>query len=93
MKEEYAKLKERPVSTSELARAKRLIRVDFAGRRDGAYAFLSSLNEDLATGDWTRFSTLPTKIAAVTAKDIQAVAKKYLLDDQSTVGWFMATNA
>ena len=68
-----------------------MVRTYFATRRDGPYAFLSSLNEDLATGDWTRFVTLPEALQKVTSKDIQRVAKKYLVKDQSTIGWFINT--
>ncbi len=92
IKNEYEKLKSKPVAAGELARVKRLIRVELAGRRDGAYAFLSALNEDIATGDWTRFSTLPKKLNAVTAKDIQRVATTYLTDNTATIGWFRNTS-
>jgi zinc protease len=91
LKAEYEKIKTNGVSSSELARAKRGIRTYVASRRDGPYAFLSSINEDLATGDWTRFVTFPQALTEVTSKDIQRVAKKYLVDDQATVGWFINT--
>jgi zinc protease len=80
------------VTTNELARAKRAARSAIATRRDGAYALLSALNEDIATGDWTRFATLPSAIEKVTAKDIQRVAKAYFVDDQSVVGWFVSAD-
>lgn len=85
-------LKEKGVTAAELSRAKRTIRNEVARRRDGIYALLSSLNEDISTGDWTRFVTLPEKLAKVTGADIKRVARTYLNDDQSTVGWFIATN-
>ncbi len=88
---EYEKIIQKGVTTAELARTKRMVRTYFATRRDGPYAFLSSLNEDLATGDWTRFVTLPEALQKVTSKDIQRVAKKYLVKDQSTIGWFINT--
>ena len=91
LKAEYEKIKKSGVTASELARAKRGVRTYVASRRDGPYAFLSSINEDLATGDWTRFVKLPQALGMVTSKDIQRVAKKYLVDDQSTVGWFINT--
>jgi zinc protease len=90
---EYEAIKEKGVTAAELASAKRSVRRLVAGRRDGAYALLSSLNEDLATGDWSRFVTLPEQLAKVTAADIKRVAKKYLVEDQSTVGWFISTSA
>jgi zinc protease len=91
LKAEYEKIKEKGVTAGELARAKRGIRTYVASRRDGPYALLSSINEDLATGKWERFVTFPKALDAVTSKDIQRVAKKYLIDDQSTIGWFINT--
>ena len=77
------------MSEKELARLKKLVRAETAGKRDGAYSFLSSLNEDIATGDWTRFVTLPEQLLVVTPSQVRAVAKKYLNNTTSTVGWFV----
>jgi zinc protease len=90
LRAEIEKLKTVPVRASELKQAKQSLRVAAAARRDGAYALLDYLNEEIATGDWTRFITLPESLQKVTVKDVQRVAKKYLTDDQSTVGWFIA---
>lgn len=89
---EYQKVIESGIDAIELARAKRAVRSYVAERRDGTYALLSSLNEDLARGDWTRFSTLPKALQAVTRADIKRVAKAYFVEDQSVVGYFIATN-
>ena len=78
-------------TAAELARAKRGVRRFVASRRDGAYSLLSSLNEDLATGDWTRFVTLPEQIMKATVKEVQRVAKTYLVEDQSVFGQFINT--
>lgn len=93
VKQEYEKIVQKGVTAQELARAKRSIRAYTASRRDGPYALLSSLNEEIAMGDWTRFVTLPENLARVTAKEVQKVAKKYLTDDQSTVGYFIGTHS
>ncbi|CAN5769177.1 pitrilysin family protein [soil metagenome] len=85
--EEYEKIMQKGVTLAELKAAKRSARVWLARRSDGPYALLSSLNEDLAVGDWTRFVTLPKAIEAVTTKDIQRVAKKYFVNNQSVVGY------
>ena len=90
VKAEYAKIMKKGIRAAELARAKRSIRALIASRRDGPYALLSSLNEEIATGDWTRFISLPKALAKVKERDIQEVALKYLLDKQSTIGWFRA---
>ena len=92
MVDEYHKIAAKGVSVAELKYAKNMARRLLADRRDGVYALLMSLNEDIATGDWRHFVTLPQSIAAVTAADIKRVAKAYFLEDQSTVGWFISTN-
>lgn len=79
------------VTAAEVRRAKAAVRRQTAERRDGAYALLSALNEDIATGDWTRFVTLPDAIERVSPADVKRVAKAYFNDDASTIGWFINT--
>ncbi len=93
IKQEFEKIIKKGVAKKELARAKRSYRSYTASRRDGPYALLSSLNEEIAAGEWTRFVTFPNMIAKVTTKDVQKVAKKYLVDDHSTVGYFIGKNS
>lgn len=88
---EYARLKDELVPAAELKRAKRSLRASFAARRDGPYAFLMAVNEDLAAGDWTLFSTFPESVERVTAKDVRRVAQAYLDDRTSVAGWFVNT--
>ena len=90
--DEYTAIAEKGVTSKELAAAKRSIRIYFSHRTDGPYALLSAINEDIAAGDWTRYVTFPEDIQKVTAKDVQRVARKYFVEDQSTVGWFIPTN-
>ncbi len=91
VKEEYRKIAEKGITKLELQRAKRAIRLYLASRRDGPYVFLSALNEEISTGDWTRFATFPNQLAQVTPKAVQEAAKRYLVDDQSTIAYFKAT--
>jgi len=91
LKEEYSKIATTGVSALEIKQAKILARSSTAERRDGAYALLSSLNEEIATGDWKRFISFPKAYQKVTSKDIMHVAKKYFLDDMSTIGYFKNT--
>jgi len=93
LKQEFQNIISKGVTAQELTQAKRFLRAYVASRRDGPYALLETLNEEIATGDWTRFVTLPQALMRVTAKEVQKVAKKYLVDDQSTVGYFIGTNA
>ncbi|MDB5189266.1 MAG: peptidase domain protein [Parcubacteria group bacterium] len=89
----YTELQETNVPAPELARAKRLLRAQLAQRRDGLYQLLSTINESLATGDWSHFINMGEKVNAVTAADLRRVAKTYLTDDTSTVGYFINTSA
>ncbi|MEO6536269.1 MAG: pitrilysin family protein [Candidatus Paceibacterota bacterium] len=84
---EYARIASDGITAAELASAKRGARVYASRRKDGVYAFLSALNEEIAMGDWTRFITLHEALDAVTRKDVQRVAQKYFVHEQSTVGW------
>ncbi len=93
VKKEYENIAQKGVSAEELQRAKKSVRAYAASRRDGPYAFLSSINEDLATGDWKRFVTFPKSLEKVTTKSIQQVAKKYFVEKQSTIGWFIDTSS
>ena len=69
------------------------ISASIAYARDGTAAVAEVLNEWIAAGDWTLYSTYPQKVAQVTVADVQRVARTYLLEDQSTTGWFVPTVA
>jgi len=58
---------------------------------DGTFALASEVNECIAVGDWTLYASLENKIKAVTAVDVQRVARKYFVENHSTVGWFVPT--
>ncbi len=89
----YGDVIERGITAPELKRAKQSLRATIASRRDGPYALLSALNEDIATGDWTRFVTLPDALASVTLADVKRVARTYLKDRSSVIGWFVHTTS
>ncbi len=58
---------------------------------DGTFALASEINECIAVGDWTLYASLEDKIKAVTPADVQRVAKQYLVEKRSVVGWFIPT--
>ena len=87
--EEYKKIINGGVTKEEVARAKAQTRASVAFSRDGSYAVASALNEAIAIGDWTFYTTFMDHIEKVSAKDIQRVAKKYLVEEKSTTGWFI----
>jgi len=87
--EEYKKIINGGVTKEEIARAKAQTRASVAFSRDGSYAVASALNEAIAIGDWTFYTTFMDHIEKVSTKDIQGVAKKYLVEEKSTTGWFI----
>ena len=86
---EYGDIIKNGVDESEIMRAVAQIRATVAFSRDGSYAVASALNEAIAIGDWQFYTTFLEKIKLVTINDITRVAEKYLVEDQSTVGWFI----
>ena len=86
---ELARLKTEGVTPEEVARAIGKETADTAYSRDGSFAIAGQINEDIAVGDWTYYVTQPEKLQAVTVADVNRVAKTYLVEDQSTTGWFI----
>ena len=92
IKAAYAKLAKARPSAAEMKQAKQQYRAASASRRDGPYALLASINEDIARGDWTLFRSFPEAVKNVSAQDVSRVAARYLCDDsQSTIGYFSGT--
>lgn len=89
LKEEIEALIGGGVTEDELARAKSVIRADIIYGRDGPYSIANQINEAIAMGDWTSYVNRPKEIEAVTAEEIQAVAKRYFRRKTSTTGWFV----
>src|SRR5690606_37645482 len=84
--EEIERLRETPVDAAELAKAKRQIEVDLIGATDTAHSLASRIG-----GDWVTFGRirpLAERLAAyraVTAEDVQRVARTYLRDEVRNV--------
>ena len=87
--DEYAKIISDGVDVEELQRAKSQINAQTAFTRDGTYSVASNLNEAIALGDWTYYTTFLKKIENVSIDDIRRVANTYLKEDQSTTGFFI----
>jgi zinc protease len=90
--DELKKLISGGVSEDELVRAKSVIEASTVYGRDGPYAIADQINEAIAMGDWTSYVTLPKAIQRVTVEDIQRVAAKYFIKNNSTTGWFVPQN-
>jgi len=87
--DEIGKIKTTGVTADEVGRAQRQALAQDAYKRDGTAGIAEELNEWIAVGDWTQYVSFPKELAAVTAADVQRVAKQYFNEDQSTTGWFV----
>ncbi|HEY5753196.1 MAG TPA: pitrilysin family protein [Chthoniobacterales bacterium] len=86
---EIEKVKKDGVTDDEVRAATGQILADFAYARDGSFAIASTLNEYIAAGDWTLYTTINDALKKVTAADVKRVAEKYLVENKSTTGWFI----
>jgi len=83
---EIAKLRDEPVSAAELEKAKRQLEVSLVEGLRTNHALASRIGRDYSTfGRIRPLSERMAEIQAVTAEDVQRVARKYLVDDQRTV--------
>jgi zinc protease len=57
--------------------------------RDGSGSIAGELNEAIAGGDWKDYINGNKRLSKVTAEDVKRVANTYLLEDQSTTGYFI----
>ena len=85
----YEDIKKNGVTNEEVEKAINQITAETAYGRDGAFSIASQINEAIALGDWTFFATYLDNIKKVTPEDVQNVVKKYMVDEKSTVGWFI----
>jgi zinc protease len=86
---EIERIKKDGVTAAEVSAAINQILAQSAFRGDGSFAMASTLNEFIASGDWTLYVTFDDAISKVTPDDVRRVANLYLLEDQSTSGWFV----
>ena len=76
------------LTAGELQRAKNQIVADEAFGRDGPYAIASQLNEAIAAGDWTLYTTYLDRIERVTLDDVRDAARRTFDRDALTVGYY-----
>lgn len=90
--ESINKVKEEGVSQKDIDRIIANLNGQTILNRDGSGSIASELTEYIASGDWKEYINESKRIAAVTAADVARVAKKYLVEDQSTTGYFIPRN-
>ena len=86
---EIDSIKTNGVSAEEVQRAINQVEAETAFGRDGSFYIAAQLNEAIATGDWTLYTSYADNIKKVTPRDVQEVANKYFNEDQSTTGYFI----
>ena len=84
---EVARLQDEPVPDNELQRALRQLEAQFVYSSEGMTNQGYWLGHWEIVDGWHRATSLPDEIRAVTAEDIQRVARQYLQSDRRTVGW------
>ena len=89
LQETLAKVKNEGVKQSDVDRVVANLNAQTILSRDGSGSIAGQLTEYIAGGDWTDYINGSKKLAKVTAADVHRVAKKYLVDDQSTTGHFI----
>ncbi|MCP2025826.1 zinc protease [Flavobacterium sp. HSC-32F16] len=87
--EVVAKIQKEGVSQDEVNRVVAKISAQTILARDGSGVIASELTEAIAAGDWTEYVTGVDRLKKVTPADVLRVAQKYLVEDQSTTGYFI----
>ena len=84
--QEVELLKRKRVSAKELERAKNLVESSFVYGQDSIFYRAMQLGEYATLGDWELILKFIPGIRAVSAADLQRVAKTYLSEENRTVG-------
>jgi zinc protease len=83
---EVARLTHTPPAADELARIKRRLTAEYVLRLDSQFYRALALGQAEMAGSWQWLTTYLARIDAVTAADVQRVARTYLTTENRTVG-------
>jgi zinc protease len=84
--QEVERLKKYPVPDKELEKAKNQLEASFIYAQDSLFYQAMILAQYEITGSWKEIDEYIPSIHKVTSDDIQRVSKRYLVDDNRTVG-------
>ena len=82
---EVERLKQEVVPEEELARARNQIEASFVWQQDSVFSRASALGRFEMLGSWRRFDDYLPRLRAVTAADLQRVARTYFALDRKNV--------
>ncbi|NGZ99227.1 MAG: hypothetical protein CV089_24485 [Nitrospira sp. WS110] len=87
LQREITRLQNEPPSDEELQRAKNQIEASRTFEQDSNFRHAMLLGQaEMVGAGWRRIDQFVERIRAVTAKDIQRVARQYLTEDNRTLG-------
>jgi len=85
LSEEIARVRDKPIGADELDKAKNQLAAAFVFGMQTVDGIAQALGRaQYVEGDWKRFVAGATRYLAVTAADVQRVARKYLVDSNLT---------
>ncbi len=87
--EEIEKLQREPVPAEELQKVKNQAKANAFRRLSSPIGIMFQLMQYEGMGDWKRINTHPELLDAVSAEDLQRVAKTYFTRETRTVGVFL----
>ena len=87
--QELQKLKDEPVPAEELQKVKNAYKANAYRRLSSPFAVFMQLARYDGLGDWRLINNAPELADAVTAADLQRVARQYLTKEGRTVGTFL----
>ena len=88
---ELDKLCQDGITQAELTRAKKQARANFAYETESITNQAYTLAQSSALGDHTWHDTYLARLELVTVKEVQNVARRYLIPQNRTVGWLIPT--
>ncbi len=74
---------------AEVEKAKQQIVAQVAYNRDGTSDIASQMSEAEAVADWRFYKDYAANISRVAVSDVQRVARRYFMEDNRTVGYFI----
>jgi zinc protease len=91
LEKEIDKVRTAPVTARELEKAKNQIEAQFVFAQDSNFYQAMLLARFELIGDWRGLDNYLPAIRAITAEDVQRVAREYLVSDRRTVGVLVPT--